>query len=178
MARTVTRERTATRDGTTVAEATLGPLGGALVGYATFAILVTIIGAVAAGMDRDFDITARDWQELGFGGGVATGVLLFVGFLYGGFVAGRMSRTAGIQQGIGTFVAALLLAALTALLVDAFADGDQAARLVDGLRALGVPGSGEEWRQIGTVAGIASIVGMLLGSVLGGAAGQRRDSRA
>ena len=175
MVRPVTPERVDTRAGTTVAEATLGPLAGALVGYATFGILATIVVAVAAAMDWDLDITATEWRELGFGGAVLTGILLFVAFLYGGFVAGRMSRTAGIPQGVGTFAAAILIAGVTALVVNVLADGDQAERLVSGLRAFGVPGSGDEWRQIGTVAAAASLGGMLAGSLLGGAAGERRD---
>jgi hypothetical protein len=62
------------------------------------------------------------------------------------------------------------IAIAAAALVEASgATGD----VVRSLRSLGVPTSGQQWRQIGTVAGIASLAGMLLGSVLGGILGER-----
>lgn len=66
-----------------------------------------------------FSIPEENWRNLGFGASILVGALLFVGYLYGGFIAG------------------LALA----------------------------PGDADDWRDIGTTAGVSSVAGMLLGSV-------------
>jgi hypothetical protein len=64
-----------------------------------------------------------------------------------------------------------------AALVNAAGNGDIANRLQHALRTFGVPGSWEEWRQIGTAAGISSVVGMLAGSLLGSRIGERSSAK-
>ncbi|MDP9209899.1 MAG: hypothetical protein M3O65_15710, partial [Actinomycetota bacterium] len=41
------------------------------------------------------------------------------------------------------------------------------------LRSIGIPTSGEEWAEIGTIVGLGSLLAMLAGSVLGGILGER-----
>lgn len=43
----------------------------------------------------------------------------------------------------------------------------------ESLRNFGVPTSGRQWDDVGTVAGIAALVGMFVGSLLGGVLGER-----
>jgi len=96
----------------TFAEAILAPLAGALVGYATFGILATIIAALAGSSNQSLQIPADNWEEVGFGAAVLAGTLLFVGYLYGGFVAGRLAGAGrmGRAQGLLVFVAGVGLA--------------------------------------------------------------------
>jgi hypothetical protein len=172
-------ESRATRQATdhaTVAEVMLGSVAGALVGYATFAILVTILAAI--GLNKNLPNPEQHWKDIGFGASIVAGLLLFVGYLYGSFVAGRAAGggRAGILAGMTVFVAGLALALIAAWAVRAGTSGAEARQLVRTLRGLGLPGSTDDWRQIGSTAGVASLLGMLLGSLAGGALAQRRPS--
>ena len=158
----------------TVPEAVTGPIAGAVLGYGVFAILLVIIGALFA--DNQFSIPDENWRNLGFGASILLGALLFVGYLYGGFIAGRVGGAGqkGIALGIGVFIAGLALAALAGWAVTAGTSGDQRDSAAQSLRALGAPGGSDDWRDIGTTAGVSSLVGMLLGSVAGGALAEQR----
>lgn len=104
--KTKTRQRReATR--VTFAEAILAPVAGALVGYATFGILATTIAALAGSSNASLQIPGDNWEGVGFGAAVVAGTLLFVGYLYGGFVAGRLAGAGrmGRTQGLLVFVA-------------------------------------------------------------------------
>ena len=165
--------RQATR--TTAPEVVLGPVAGALVGFAVFAFGAVIIGA-SIGTD-EFGLPDRDWETIGFGASVGAGLLLFVGFLYGGFVAGRMGGVGqhGLALGFGTFLVGAGLAVLAGWAVQAGADGEQAEQYASTLRALGVPGDLDGWRDIATTAGVSAVLGMLLGALAGGALAHRTD---
>lgn len=71
---------------------------------------------------------------------------------YGGFIAGRVGG--GGQRGVALGVAVFIVGIGLALL----------------------PGSLEDWRDIGTTAGVASVAGMLLGSLAGGVLAQRQSA--
>lgn len=145
-------------------------LAGTLVAYGAFAVLLAIAAAVVNAIGVDTDLTTNEWKQLGIGGGIGVAIVMFLAYLYGGYVAGRMSRRAGALNGFLVFVLGIAMAAGVAALANAFADGDT---IMENLRNVGVPTSGEEWRDVGTVAGIGSLVAMLLGSVLGGTLGER-----
>lgn len=94
-------------------------------------------------------------------------MVLFVGFTYGAFVAGRLGGIGhrGPAMGVATFIAGVGLALLAAWAVEAGADSDEVERYAQGLSALGVPGQIDGWRDIATTAGVSAVVGMLLGSL-------------
>ncbi len=148
----------------------LGVLAGTLVAYGTFAVLVAIAAAVAEAVEIDTDLATNQWRELGIAGGVVVAGLLLICYLFGGYVAGRMARRAGLLNGALVFVVGLLVAVGVTGLVNLFADSDA---ILQNLRNVGIPTTGEEWEDIGTVAGIGSLVAMLLGSLLGGLLGDR-----
>jgi hypothetical protein len=145
-------------------------LAGTLVAYGAFAVLVAITAAVARSAGLDTDLSTSEWRELGATGGAVVAGVLLVCYLFGGYVAGRMARRAGATNGFLVFVVGLLVAAGVAGLVNVFTDGDDILR---NLRNVGIPTSADEWQDIGTVAGIGSLTAMLVGSVLGGALGER-----
>lgn len=145
-------------------------LAGLLVGYGAFAILAGIAAAVFAALDVKVDLSGDDLSRAGTTGGIVLGVVLFGSYLVGGYVAGRMARRAGATHGILVFVFGLLLAIGVAAVVEASGSTDG---VIEGLRNLGIPTTGDQWRDIFTVAGLASLAGMLLGSVLGGVLGER-----
>ena len=158
----------------TAPEAILGPLAGALVGFAFFALVAAALGALIG--TGEFALPNQNWETLGYGASIAAGVVLFVGFAYGGFVAGRLGGTGqrGHVQGLMTFLAGLVLALLAGWAVQAGADGEQAQQYAQSLRALGVPGDLGGWGDVATTAGISALLGMLLGSLAGGALAHRK----
>ncbi len=146
-------------------------LAGTLVAYAAFAILLAVVAAILAAVGVDTTgLTSNDWRQAGIGGGIVAALVLLVSYFFGGYVAGRMARRAGALNGGLVFLLAVLIAIVVGVLVGAQTNTEA---LADNLRTLGVPTSGSEYGDIATVAGIAAIVAMLLGAVLGGKAGER-----
>jgi hypothetical protein len=144
-------------------------LAGVLVAYGGFAILAGIAGGILEATDADADITAR-WGDLGVAAGLVVAGLLFLAYLYGGYVAGRMARRAGVLHGVGVFVLGLLIVAVVAVVVRQVA-GTEA--VVDRLRDMGLPTTGDEWSDVGSVGGLASLLAALAGAVIGGILGER-----
>jgi hypothetical protein len=145
-------------------------LAGTLVAYGAFAVLLAIAAAVVKAVGFNTDLSSNEWRQLGAGGGAAVAVVLFFSYLYGGYVAGRMARRSGVMNGLLVFFLGIVVAVGVAALARQFTDGDT---VVNNLRNIGVPTTRSEWGDIGTVAGIGSLVAMVLGSVLGGALGER-----
>jgi len=144
-------------------------LAGVLVAYGAFAVLVGIAAGIADAVDADVNLR-HDWERLSTGAALVVAGVLFLAYVAGGYVAGRMARRAGTLHGVLAFVLGVLLVVAVAVAVRQLADTDA---VVDSLRDLGVPTTGDEWKEVGTLAGIASLAGMLLGSVLGGMLGER-----
>ena len=148
-------------------------LAGILVAYGAFALLAGIAGGILDATGADTNLRAR-WDDLGVAAGLVTAVLLFLSYLFGGYVAGRMARRAGLLHGLAVFVLGVIVLAAVAVAVRAMADADT---VVESLRDLGLPTTGDEWADVGTVAGLASLAGALLGALLGGLLGERWHSK-
>ncbi|HEV7536115.1 MAG TPA: YrzE family protein [Acidimicrobiia bacterium] len=146
-------------------------LAGVLVGYATFAILLSGAIAVLHHRGSKLDLT-ESWDKIGTRGGVLIGLLLFVSYLWAGYVAGRMGWRRGVLHGLGVFVGSILVAGAVGLAVRSLAKPKDIKTVSEMLRSFGVPSTREEWRHVGSFAGVASLAGMLLGSVLGGFLGE------
>ncbi|MGI9033002.1 MAG: hypothetical protein ACR2HY_04865 [Acidimicrobiales bacterium] len=146
---------------------------GTLVAYGAFAVLAGATGGVLAATDSSTDITAR-WGDLGVAPGLVVAGLLLVSYLFGGYVAGRMARRAGVAHGIGVFVLGVVVVGALAVIIRQAA-GTEA--VVGRLRDLGLPTSASEWRHVGTVAGLASLAAALVGALAGGALGERWHAR-
>ena len=149
-------------------------LAGVLVSYGAFAVLVGAATAVVAALGIDADLTEREWRNAGNGVGIAAGMLLFLAYLFGGYVSGRMARRAGLTNGLFVFIGGLAVAAATVGIVQASGEsGETVDRLRESLSTFGVPLSGSQWGAVGTVAGIGALAGMLLGAAFGGLLGER-----
>lgn len=74
-------------------------LAGVLVGYATFALLVS--GAIGYLHHRGskLDLTGA-WNKIGHRGDLLLGLLLLVSYLAAGYVAGRVAWRRGVVRGI------------------------------------------------------------------------------
>ena len=87
-------------------------LAGVLVAYGAFAVLAALVGTVAAAIGLNTDLNRNDWATLGLGSAVAVAVVLLVAYLFGGYVAGRMARRAGLLNGLAVFLLAVALVAV------------------------------------------------------------------
>ncbi len=144
-------------------------LAGVLVAYGAFAVLVGIAAAILDAVNYETDIVSTDYEQLGIVGGLVVAGILLASYLFGGYVAGRMARRAGLLNGLLVAVLGLALAGGVAALVRA----SDAETINTSLRSLGVPTTTEEYGQAFTVAGIASLAAILFGSLLGGSLGER-----
>jgi hypothetical protein len=146
-------------------------LAGMLCAFGCFAVLAAIAGIVlrVTGVESTEDISG-DWRDVGVGTGIALAIVLFLSYLFGGYVAGRMARRAGALNGLLAFVLGVLVVAGIGAAVGTQTDTDT---MMSNLRSIGVPTSGEEWAAIGSIAGAVALACMLLGSILGGMLGER-----
>jgi hypothetical protein len=140
-----------------------------------FALLVGIASAVlhALGITMS-DWTDDEWKRVGLGAGLLTAAGLLVAFTFGGYVAGRMARRAGLRHGVLVFVVAVVVAAAAggvAWLEDA------TAAIADHLDGLGAPTGDSTWFGLAVVSGAVALAGMLVGSLLGAARGERWHQR-
>jgi hypothetical protein len=148
-------------------------LAGVLVAYGAFAVLAALVGAVAVAIGVDAELPTNDWAALGMGSAVTVTVVAFVAYLFGGYVAGRMARRAGLVNGLAVFALAVLLVVVVGAIAASQTDTEA---IQANLRSLGLPITGTEWARIGTVAGIGTLVGMLVGAGIGGVVGERWHS--
>lgn len=169
------RDRVALAEDAGFGRASLGSVvAGTLVAYGAFMVLLAIAGGIAAAVGVNTDLGSRDLHSLGIGGGIAVAVVLFVSYLFGGYVAGRMARRSGILNGLLVFVFGLIVAAAVGGAVAGLGGTDN---VVNGVRNVGLPTSASQWRGIGMFAGLVSLAAMLLGSLLGGRMGERWHSK-
>lgn len=151
-------------------------LAGVLVGFAMFGLLLGGAVAILRGNGSQLDLS-ENWGDLSNRGGLLLGGLLFVSFLLAGYIAGRMAWRRGAAHGVLVFFGSILLVAVAAALLRTFTKPDDVEGITDALRSFGVPTKGSEWGDVGAVVWVASLGGMLLGSVLGGLIGERWFTR-
>jgi hypothetical protein len=145
-------------------------LAGTLSAYGAVAVLLAIAGGIAAAVNSGTDFSNVAWTQLKAGTGIIVALVLLLSYFFGGYVAGRMARRSGIINGVGVFVLGVIIALAVGVLAKQAGAGSS---LTTALRNVGAPTTWHEWRDVGTVAGIAALVAMLVGSMLGGGAGDR-----
>jgi hypothetical protein len=151
----------------------ISTLAGVLVAYGAFVLLAALVGAVAVAIGLNAELASNDWDTFGMGSAVTVTVVAFVAYWFGGYVAGRMARRAGLVNGLAVFVLAVLLVVVVGAVAASQAETEA---IQANLRSLGLPTTGAEWAGVGTVAGIGTLVGMLLGAGIGGVVGERWHS--
>lgn len=146
-------------------------LAGVLVAYGAVLVLLAIAAGIGSALDLETaGISDNEWRDVGVGAAVVLGTILFASYLFGGYVAGRMGRRAGLLHGLLVFVLGLVVIAAVAAITSASADGDAITRE---LQSQGVPTALDDWRDIGLLAGLGVLAAMLLGALLGGSLGER-----
>jgi hypothetical protein len=177
--------RGAARDAVAVQRARFGGIkwGAAFFGWLSAnglaVVLVALLSAagVALGLangldsaDEAADQALEQADTVGLGGGIAVLAVLFLAYLAGGYVAGRMARFDGARQGMATWliglIVVLLLAAAGAVM------GAQYNVLQD-LNLPRIPVDEGTATTAGIITLVAILVVTLLGAVLGGKLGER-----
>ena len=180
-----TASRGAARDAVDAQRARFGGIkwGAAFFGWLSAnglaVVLVALLSAagVALGLAQGVDTAdeaADQVETLGIGGGIAVLVVLFLAYLAGGYVAGRMARFDGARQGLAVWVVGLLVVVLLAVA------GVILGAQYNVLSQLNLPRIPID-EGTATTAGIITLVAILLvtllGAVLGGKLGERYHRR-
>ena len=107
---------------------------------------------------------------IGLGAGIALLVALFLAYLAGGYVAGRMARFDGVKQGVAVWVIGLVVVLLLALAGLLFGSQYNVLSRLDLPR---IPVDEGTATTAGVMALVAVLVATLVGAVLGGVLGAR-----
>jgi hypothetical protein len=177
--------RGAARDAVTAQRARFGGVkwGAALFGWLSAnglaVVLIALLSAAGVAIGLARGVTSADEavdqaNDIGIGGGIAVLVVLFLAYLAGGYVAGRMSRFDGARQGLAVWIIGLLV--VLVLAIAGVALGAQ----YNVLQQLNLPRIPVD-EGTATTAGIITLVAILLvtllGAVLGGKLGERFHRR-
>ena len=145
-------------------------LAGIVAAYGTFAIVAAVVGAIAHAADADTEFRSNDWTGSGATALLISAVSLFIAYLFGGYIAGRMARRRGVAHGVAVFVISIIVAALAGWLVRIFTDDADIRR---NLRSIGAPTTWDQVSGVAIVGVIVALAAMLVGAILGGGLGDR-----
>ncbi|HET9323242.1 MAG TPA: TIGR04086 family membrane protein [Gaiellaceae bacterium] len=148
-------------------------LVGMLTALSTVIILAGLVGAAfgVVGYQTGLEKNADDLSNGSLIGGVA---VLFVAYLIGGWAAGRMARYDGARNGFATGIWTLIFAAILGAL------GAWAGAEYDVFKNVDLPQwfDRDAFTTTAIASGIAGIVAMFVGGVLGGLLGEQYHRRA
>ena len=142
-------------------------------------LLVALVSAagVGLGLAQGVDTVGEATDQaagIGLGGAIAVLVVLFLAYLAGGYVAGRMARFDGIRQGLAVWLVGLLVVVVLAVV------GTVLGAQYNVLRQLDLPRIPID-EGTATTAGIITLAAILLatlaGALLGGKLGTRYHRR-
>ncbi|SDY70769.1 hypothetical protein SAMN05661080_04359 [Modestobacter sp. DSM 44400] len=128
-----------------------------------------VVFGLTSGLDTA-DEAAAQATTIGIGGGITLLVLLFLAYLAGGYVAGRMARFDGVKQGVAVWVIGLVVVLLLALAGLVF--GAQ-YNVLSSLDLPRIPIDEGTATTAGIIALVAVLLVTLLAAVLGGLLGAR-----
>jgi hypothetical protein len=146
-------------------------------GLAVLLIALLSAAGVALGLADGVDTAdeaAAQVDTVGLGGAIAVLVVLFLAYLGGGYVAGRMARFDGVRQGIATWLIGLVV--VLVLAVAGVVLGAQ-YNVLQQLNLPRIPIDEGTATTAGIVVLVAIVLVTLLGAVAGGSLGVRYHRR-
>jgi magnesium-transporting ATPase (P-type) len=151
---------------------------GWLVAIAIAILLTSIVGAVVAAVGSSTNVTQSDAErqagDIGLAAGIVLLLVLAIGYYFGGYVAGRMSRFDGGRQGLGVWLIGLVVTIVAIALGAIF--GSQ-YNLLDRVSLPNLPISTDQLGWGALITALAVLALTLLAALLGGKAGQRYHHR-
>jgi hypothetical protein len=169
--------RGAARDAVAVQQSAFGGTqwGAAFFGWLSATGLAVLLVALLSAADVALGLTeGASAGELGLGGALALLVVLFLAYLAGGYVAGRMARFNGLRQGVAVWLVGLVV---VVLLSGAAAALGTEFTVLARLELPRIP-VGEGTATTAGVVTLAAVAGTtLLGALLGGGLGTRYHRR-
>lgn len=151
----------------------LSILAGLVTAYGAAALVAAVVGSLLARAGVDTEFRSNDWTGSGAAAALATAVTLFIAYLFGGYVAGRMARRAGLLHGVLVFVASIVVAAIAGGIVAVLANGQEERDMRSNLRNIGIPTSTDQLKAVAITGAIVSLAAILLGAIVGGILGER-----
>jgi len=154
-------------------------IGACFFGWLTVAgtavLLTAAVAAVLGTLGMTLAPETLDPNTAGIGSGIGLLAIIFVAYLAGGYVAGRMARFNGAKQGVGVWLWAIVIA-IVAVILGAVADRqlDLTGQAI-GLPQIPFDPAALTTRGIVTV--LAVLVVSLIGAIVGGLAGMRFHRR-
>jgi MFS family permease len=146
-------------------------------GLAVILVALLSAGGVAIGLTQGLDSPDDALEEsatIGLAGGIAIVVVLFLAYLAGGYVAGRMSRFDGLRQGLAVWLIGLLVVAALAIAGAVFGAEYNVLQRLDLPRIPIDEGTGTTG---GIIALAAVLLATLIGAIVGGKLGTRYHRR-
>ena len=151
---------------------------GWLVAMAVAILLTSIVGAIAAAVGSNVQVTqSQARQQAGTIGLVAAIVLLavlMIGYYCGGYVAGRMSRFSGPRQGLGVWLIGLLVTVIAIVLGAVFG---QQYDILSRVNLPRLPISSSDLTTGGVIAALLVLGGTLVAALAGGSIGTHYHRR-
>lgn len=162
-------------------------IGSAFFGFLTATSMIVLLSAAAAAIgaalsrttgtsvDEASSQVSSSTGTAGIWAGVVLLVIVFLSYLCGGYVAGRMARFDGVKQGLAVWLWALVIAIVAVGITVAMGtDLDPAAQL-DSIAQISL--SDGDLTTGGIAAAAIVVIGSLLGALAGGALGMRFHRR-
>ena len=151
---------------------------GWLVAVAMTILLTGIIGAVAAAVSDEADVTQNDAERaantIGLVAAIVLVAVLALAYYPGGYVAGRMSRFDGARQGLGVWVIGLVVTLIAVAIGWIF--GDQ-YNVLDRIDLPRIPIPTDQASSGGIIAGLVVLVVTALAAMTGGKVGRRYHAK-
>lgn len=145
-------------------------LGGVAAALTAFAVLMGAAAAATGAAGFDTNLMSGEWRNLDAPDAAILSAAMFLAWLFGGYVAGRMARRAGVSHGFYTWALGVVLLVGAVAALDQMSRGDA---LPTALHTLGVPVAFDEWRDLDVLVGLAWALTALAGACVGGWWGER-----
>jgi hypothetical protein len=148
-------------------------LTGVVVAFGSGFILAAVIAGILTAIGvNDTNVTRGDLVHGGIAAGIGLVIVQFLSYLWGGYTAGRMARGAGVINGLLVPVTALIIGVIVGAI--AYGLGSeislQSFNLPFNVTNLTHRGNVQQW---GLILGLAALVAMFAGAILGGGLGAR-----
>lgn len=165
--------RTMARDAGLGRVSVVSLVGGVASSITASVVLIGTAAALTGAVNFDTDLMRQEWRNLDAPDAAIMSLALFLGWMLGGYVAGRMARRSGATHGFYTWVLGAVL------LVGAVAGVNEVGRgaLTRSFDALGIPTDFDHWRDLPALAGLSWALTALAGACVGGSLAERWHSR-